>query len=26
MAFVELVDRPLPDLGEDLDGDTDGEA
>ena len=26
MAFVELVDRPLPDLDEDLDDDTDGEA
>ena len=26
MAFVELVDRPLPDLNEDLDDDTDGEA
>ncbi|MDG1205188.1 MAG: 50S ribosomal protein L17 [Pseudomonadales bacterium] len=26
MAFVELVDRPLPDLDEDLDDDTDSEA
>ena len=26
MAFVELVDRPLPDFDEDLDDDTDGEA
>jgi len=26
MAFVELVDRPLPDLDEDLDDDNDGEA
>jgi large subunit ribosomal protein L17 len=26
MAFVELVDRPLPDLDEDLDEDTDSEA
>ena len=26
MAFVELVDRPLPDLDEDLDDETDGEA
>jgi len=26
MAFVELVDRPLPDLDEDLDDEIDGEA